>query len=394
MTEGDGGVLRTRDESRRVSLVELFFDLVYVLAVTQLTHLLLDHLTLRGVAEAGILLFAIWWAWQDTAWLANWVDPDRLRMRALLLSVMGASLVMSASIPEAYGDRGLWFAAAYATMQVGRSAYAVVLLRADTGMRRNFLRILPWRTLSAGFWVAGGLSAEELRLGLWAVAAAVDTGAAAIGFYLPKLGRSGTRDWPITGSHLAERSRLLMIIALGESILITGAVFGDVPPTGLTLAAFGAAFGGTVALWWIYFDRAAEAASDVIAGADDPGGLGRSAYTYYHIPMVAGIIVTAVGDDLALHHPGDPADTATIASVLGGPALFLAGYLLFKRAVFGVLPAPLLVALAALAALVPAGPHLEAVTLSWAATGVVGGAAIWHAIGVRRHPPRLPHPQG
>jgi low temperature requirement protein LtrA len=394
MTEEDGGVLRTRDESRRVSLVELFFDLVYVLAVTQLTHLLLDHLTLRGVAEAGILLFAIWWAWEDTAWLANWVDPDRLRMRALLLAVMGASLVMSASIPEAYGDRGLWFAAAYATMQVGRSAYAVVLLRADAGMRRNFLRILPWRTLSAVLWVAGGLSAEELRFGVWAVAAAVDTGAAAIGFYLPKLGRSSTRDWPITGSHLAERSRLLVLIALGESILITGAVFGDVPPSALTLAALGAAFGGTVALWWIYFDRAAEAASDVIAGADDPGGLGRSAYTYFHIPMVAGIIVTAVGDDLALHHPGEPADTATIASVLGGPALFLAGYLLFKRAVFGAHPAPILVALAALAALVPAGPHLDAVTLSWAATGVVGGAAIWHAIRVRRHPPRLPRPQG
>jgi low temperature requirement protein LtrA len=194
----------------------------------------------------------------------------------------------------------------------------------------------------------------------------------------PGLGRSQTTDWTITGGHLAERCQLFSIIALGESILVTGATFGELPFAVATLGAFMVAFLGSVALWWVSFDRSAEAASQVIAESGDPGRLG-SAYSYYHLLMVAGIIVTAVGDKLTITHPGGHADAATIATVLGGPALFLAGHALFKRAVFGVLSTQRLVAVLALAALVPVGLVAPPMLLASAATLVVAAVAAWNS---------------
>ena len=355
--------------------MELFFDLVYVLAVTQLSHLLLEHLSVRGAAQTALLLLAVWVAWIYNAWFTNWFDPDRRMVRLVLVGVMLASLLMSATLAEAFGERGLLFAGAYAAMQVGRTLFVVAALREEPGLRRNFQRILVWLVAAAVLWLAGGLGHGTAREALWLAALVVDLTGPVCGFFTPGLGRSQTTDWTIAGWHMAERCQLFIIIALGESLLVTGATFGELPFSAATVAAFVVAFLGSVALWWVYFDRSAEAASQVIAGSSDPGRLGRSAYTYCHVLMAAGIIVTAVGDELTITHPSGHASVATIATVLAGPALFLAGHVLFKRAVFGVLSVPRLLAILALAILAPLGLVVSPLVLATAATLVVAAVA-------------------
>jgi low temperature requirement protein LtrA len=290
------GPLRARDGGDQpVTRMELFFDLVFVFAVTQLSHLLAEHLDLYGAAQTLLLLVAVWRAWIDTAWVTNWFDPDRPAVRLMLVGVMLTSLIMSVALPEAFGERGLVFAGAYVLIQVGRTSFAVAALRGEPRLRRNFQRILAWFVLSGVFWLAGGLAHGPSREALWLAAVLVDVAAPAFGFVTPGLGRSTIADWTITGGHLAERCQLFVIVALGESILLTGASFNDASRSVATVAAFVVAFFGSVALWWVYFNFSAWYGSEAITSAPDPGRLGRSAYTYCHLPMVAGIIVTAVG---------------------------------------------------------------------------------------------------
>ena len=370
-------LLRLRvDGQQRVTNMELFFDLVYVFAVTQLTRFLVDNLTWQGALHAVVLLCAVWWAWMYTAWVTNWLHPDVRPVRVVLLGVMLASLVISATLPEAFGGRGLVFAVTYVVMQLGRTVFVLFAVRLDRGLLRNFQRITAWLVLSGAFWLAGGFVAGGARDGLWAAAVVVDFLAPVCGFYVPLLGRSVTGDWTIAGDHLAERCQLFMIIALGESILDTGSTLGTATLTAPTVTAFVLAFLGTVALWWVYFDRSAEDSSRAIAGSTDPGRIGRSAYTYFHLPMVAGIIVTAVADERVIAHPLGHGSAALTATELGGPALFLFGHLLFKRAVFGVLSWPRLVALALLAVLVPLGGVASPLVLGGATVLVVVGVGV------------------
>ncbi len=361
---------------RRVTFIELFFDLVYVFAVTQLSHLLLEDLTWRGAAQTMLLLLAVWWAWVYTAWFTNWYNPDNPRVRLLLVAIMLASLIMSAALPEAFGDRGLMFGAAWAAMQVGRPLFVVATCGSQPGLRRNFQRILAWNLLDSSFWVAGGLAHGSAREALWVAAVAIGYSAPAAGFYTPGLGRSTTADWNVSGGHMAERCQLFLIVALGESILVTGNTFGDLHGTPATVAAFVVAFAGSVALWWLYFDRAAEDSGRVIGTSDDPGRLARSAYTYCHLPMVAGVIVAAVADELTIAHPEGHVQPAVALAVLGGPALFLAGHALFKRAVFGVVSVSRLVAIGVLAALGAVAPLTSPLALATAATLVVAAVAV------------------
>src|SRR5919202_1263305 len=321
-----GGLLRTRDGGeQRVTPLELFFDLVYVFAITQLSHLLLSHLTVGGALETLFLLLAVWWAWVYTTWVANWFDPDRLPGRLMLVAVMLASLVISVAIPEAFGERGLIFAAAYVAIQVGRTLFVVLALGKSSSLGRNFQRILAWFAIPAVLWVVGGLFEGGARYVMWVLALALEYGGPVTGFYTPGLGRSRTEVWTVEGGHLAERCQLFIIIALGESILVTGTTFGEVALTTATVVAFVVAFLGSAALWWIYFGAgSAEAGRDVISSSEDPGRLARSAYPYFHLPMIAGIIGVAAADELTGAHPGEHGKFASIALILGGAALFLA----------------------------------------------------------------------
>jgi low temperature requirement protein LtrA len=380
-----GGPLRTRDGGeQRVTPLELFFDLVYVFAVTQLSHRLLEHLSVRGTLETLMLLLVVWGVWVYTAWFTNWFDPDRLVVRLVLVAVMLASLLMSVAIPEAFGERGLMFALAYVAIQVGRSAFTFIALRKSLGgshpLSRTFQRILIWFVGSGVVWIIGGLLEGEARYGLWLLALAVDYSGPVVGYYIPGLGRSRTQEWTIEGGHFAERCQLFVIIALGESILVTGTTFGQIEASTATVSAFVVAFLGSVALWWIYFAQSAEAAREVISSSEDPGRLGRSAYTYFHLPMIAGIIAVAAADELTVAHPGDRGTASSVALTLGGTALFLVGHAFFKWAVFGVLPWSHVVAIAALAALMPVGFAIPTLVLSGAAGLIVVVLAVWDTL--------------
>jgi low temperature requirement protein LtrA len=278
----------------------------------------------------------------------------------------------------------MYFAIAYAFMQVGRSLFMLWALKDRSPANyRNFQRISVWFTLFSLFWLAGGLAEGDLRLGLWAVAVIIENIAPSVGFWTPRLGRSTTADWVVEGSHMAERCGLFIIIALGESILVTGAIFAAPEWTWMSKLAFFVAFLGSVAMWWIYFDSGAERGSDRIAHSADPGRLARLAYTYLRLPIVAGIIVTAVGDEFSLTHPADRADAGTAAAILGGPALYLAGTTLFRRAIAGRWPLSHVAGIVLLGLLLVIAPQTSLLTLAALATVVLIVVAVSETLGTR-----------
>src|SRR5215210_5982689 len=177
------GLLRGEGErDHQVSSMELFFDLVYVFAVTQLSRLLGERLDLPGALQTALLLLALWWAWVDTAWLTNWFDPDRRPVRVMLVGTMVAALIMAVALPGAFGPRGLVFAGAFVAMQVGRTVFAVVGTREDPGLHRNFQRILAWQVASGLLWLAGGLASGPPRTIFWVAAVTMDSLGPALGF--------------------------------------------------------------------------------------------------------------------------------------------------------------------------------------------------------------------
>ncbi len=364
-------MLRAHSEAQRATNVELFFDLVYVFAITQLSHRLLDHATVHGALDTLLLFAMVWLVWAYTTWVTNWLDPGRLPVRALLLALMVASLVISAALPEALASRGLWVGIAYAGMQVGRSAFAVWALRGER-LQRNFQRILVWCVCSGSAAVIGGILHGSGRELLWLAAVLIDIAGGLTGFYTPGLGRSTTGDWTIEGNHFADRCQAFVLIALGESIVLTGATLAGLRSIGSEeVGAFLAAFIGAVALWWIYFDRAAEEASQVIASSDDPGGLGRSAYHLIHPIIIAGIVVTAAGDERVLADPGHVPTTSTALMILGGSALYLAGHAAFKAAVWRALPSTRIAAIVVLALLGLLAGHVSVLVLAGCAAVVL-----------------------
>ena len=383
-----GGLLRARNGGeQQVTPFELFFDLVFVFAVTQLSHRLLEHLTMVGTLETLLLLLVVWSAWVTTTWVTNWFDPNQLWVRLMLVTVMLASLFMSVAIPEAFGERGLMFALAYVAMQVGRAAFAFVTLRDSLGvshpLSRTFQRTLTWHVAAGVLWIAGGVLGGEAQYVLWILALAIAFGAPVTGYYIPGLGRSRTSEWPVEGGHFAERCRLFIIIVLGESLLVTGTTFVETEASTANIAAFVVAFLGSVALWWIYFERSEEAAHETISSSEDPGRLARSAYTCFHIPLIAGIIAVAASDELAVAHPGEHGTPASIALTLGGLALFLAGHALFKWGVFGVFSRSHAVAIAVLAVLIPVGFAIPTLALSGLGGLIVVGLAVWETVAYR-----------
>ncbi len=376
----------------RVTYIELFFDLVFVFAVTQLSHSLLKDPTVSGAIHTLVLFLAVWWVWIYTTWVTNWLDPDKTPVRLLLVALMLAGLVLSASIPEAFGAKGLPYAAAHVVMQVGRSAFMIWALgKAHPGNRRNFQRITFWLGLAGLFWIAGGFADEQARLGWWSLGLAVEYIAPSVGFATPGLGRSLSRDWDVEGAHMAERCGLFIIIALGESVLVTGATFAELAWTPAAVAAFVLAFTSSVALWWVYFDKGAETASAKIAAAADPGRTARLVYTYIHLLIVGGIIVSAVADDLVLAHPNAGAEGSAMAIILGGTAIYLSGNVLFKWATYGRLPLSHLAGLAALVLLAWPAPQLTTLVLGGATTLVLVLVAVWEAISLRRGTPAASH---
>ena len=356
--------------------VELFFDLVYVFAITQLSHQILGDLSVAGVAKAAFLLLIVWWAWIYTTWMANWFDPASSAVRGVLTAVMLASLLMAAALPEAFGDRALLFAGSYVALQVGRNAAAASLLTRRHRLRDVFERLVVWSAVSGVLWLAGAAVDSDQRLVLWIPALALELAAPAAGYWLPGRGRAATTDYDIEGAHFVERCELFVLIALGESIVVTGATASAAGLTSTVVLCLVVAFVETAALWWLYFGAAAEDTRAAMRTCEDPGRLARDAYTYFHLPIIAGIIATAVSNDLLIAAPHDAPRGVALAMVVGGPSLYLLGESLFRWRMTGVAKAHR-VAVAALILLVPLGGHVEALPLSVAVAALLTVLALW-----------------
>jgi low temperature requirement protein LtrA len=377
--------LRRRDgHHARVTYEELLFDLVYVFAVTQVSHELLEHLSLGGLIETVILWFAVWLGWQYTCWFTNWFDPETPLIRTVLFASMLLALIMASALPDAFGQRGLIFAAAYTGIQVGRTGFVVLLLGRDHVLAPNYRRMLGWLSISAGFWIAGAFARYEWRIALWSIAVLCEYASPMFGFALPRLGRSQTSEWTIEGAHLAERCQLFVIVALGETLLATGATMAkaatwDAP----ILLALLASFLGTLAMWWLYFGTASKDAIATITQSGDPGRIG-SYFHYVHAILVAGIIATAVGNDLVLAHPHDAPSVAYILVLCGGPAIYLLGSAIYKKIVYGTVPVSHMAGAVALAALVPVAFATDLLEIGLLTTALMLAVCVWEEGTVRR----------
>lgn len=379
--------LSVPNQHSRVTYAELFFDLVFVFAVTQISHTLIGRFTPLGALQTSLLFLAVWWVWVYTSWITNWLNPETTPVRVLLFLLMLGGLVLSTSIPKAFESRGLWFALAYSAMQVGRTIFLLASIPATRpAVQKNAIRILAWLTTSATFWIAGGLAEGHSRLVLWVVALGIEYLSPAVRFWIPKYGASSIEDWLVEGGHMAERCAGFIIIALGESIVVTGATFADLAWTTETVVAFVSAFVGSLAMWWIYFHKGVEAGSELISKSSEPGRLARLAYTYLHMPIVAGIILSAVADELVLTHPADHSDPRTVLTAIGGPLLFLLGTILFKHTIRGFLQLSHGVGIVALGGLAWFAGELSPLLLSIATTAIMIIVAVWESISLKSGP--------
>lgn len=373
-------LLRVREGNHaHVTNEELFFDLVYAFAITQLSHRLLHHLTAQNAVETLVLWFAVWLGWQYTCWVTNWFNPERLSLRFVLFASMGLALVMAASIPDAFGAHGLVFAGCYVAMQVGRTSFIVWKLGRDHALTANYQRMLGWLLISAVFWIGGGFAQPSLRLALWGVAVVCEYVAPMVGFALPGLGRSRTSDWTVEGGHMAERCQLFVIVALGESLLATGGTLSGVEAWNMaTMAAMLASFLGTIALWWLYFGTSSKDATTRITHAGDPGRI--AAYFHYiHAVLVFGIVVGAVGNDLAVEHPAGYANWPQMLTIVAGPALYLLGSAVYKYVVYGCVPASHMVGALALGLIILAVHSGNLLILGCLTTFILFGVGLWES---------------
>jgi low temperature requirement protein LtrA len=376
-------LLRPTDSegTHRVTYIELFFDLIFILALTQLSRHLYDNQSLVGALESAVLVLAFWWIWIYTTWATNWLDPVRLPVRGAIIGLSLIGLVMSTSIYESFGDRGVVFALSYVTLQLGRTAFTLLAVaRHDRALHRTHLRILVWLSVAGVFWILGALLPLEFRLPLWGIALAIEYLSAGLGFRVPGMGKATADDWDISGPHIAERSALFVILALGESFLVTGFAFIEQSISVDGVLGLLVAFVTAVTMWWLYFDHGERVGSRAIASSRSPGRIARLAYTYVHAIIIAGIVLTSVSDKEVLKHPDAAISLATAITLIGGPVLYLVGLVLFRWIVARELLISHLAGVAALLVLFGLAFPLSPLVLAAIITAVLVSVAGWETI--------------
>jgi low temperature requirement protein LtrA len=314
--------------------MELFFDLVWVFAFTQLSEFLYEHRTWEAGAETVVILVALWSAWNYTAWATGWIDPERVPVVLLLSVLMFGSLVMASAILRAFDGRGEAFAIAYVSTQLLRSGFMVWVFGTRDPMGRNYAHLLAWSVLSGVIWLAGGLVDDShTRLLIWAVAAAIDLIAPLVGFRLPLAGGRQMSDWTVAGTHLAERCQLLLMVAFGESFLRVGESFASSNHTGVAIdTAFLVGFVLVFSLWTVYFMRhAGHATAALEHSGEDAAQLARSVFSYAHVVLIGSVIVIADVIHIVIEGPHEPVDAGFAAICVGGPVLYLIGIAMSKR---------------------------------------------------------------
>ena len=368
-------VSRAPGAERVVSPLELFFDLVYVFAISQLSHHLLEHVDLRTGAETLILALAVFYAWYMVAWGANWLDPDRLPVRMVLVGLMFASLLMSVAIGDAFDGRAWLFVTGYLLIQIGRCTFLIVALRGRP-QGEHFVNDLIWELLTGALWVAGAIADGDARLALWGLAVVGTYGGVSAQHWLPGRGRRiDLAHTDIAGGHLIERFRLFFIIVLGETVLTMGNAFAGEPFELERLLALAIGFAGTVALWWCYFQRVEVLGAEAAESAEDAGAIGWWATVTLTLIVLA-LIGIAVADELAIAHPGDDTTLGFTILAFGGPALFLIAQVIFNLEALGTVLRSRLLAVAALAILAVATAPLTLIA------GIAASSAVLIAVAI------------
>jgi low temperature requirement protein LtrA len=352
-------------EEQRASFVELFFDLVFVFVVTRLSDLLVRDLTLLGAAKTAFLLLVAWWAWIYTTWMTNWFDPDTGPVRAVLLVGMLASMLGAIAIPDAFGDRALLLVVGYVGVQSFRNGFAVLATDRSDPLHMPLVRSFAWNVWVGAIWLVGALVDETTRVPVWIAALLLDYAGPLAGHWNPWLGRSDPTEWHLEPSHFTERILLFLIIALGETIVASGVTASALELTPARMLAVVVAFAVAVALWWLYFDFHAERTLHQLrAAADERGRMGRD-LSYVCIPLVAGIIVAAVGSEIVIAHPSDRLHAAELIALGAGPILYLLGSVLIKLRVLHARWQPRAIAAVCVAAVTALGAALPALA-TWA----------------------------
>ena len=306
-------------EGERVMPLELFFDLVFVLALTQCTALMVDNPTWEGLGQGLLVLVLLWWTWAGYAWLTSVVDPEEGLVRIALVAAMAALLIAALAVPESFTDRALEFAIAYGVVRVAHIALFLLASRDDAGLRRSVAGLSISTTVGIALLVGGALVGGTGQAVMWIVAAVLDLGEP---YFF------GAEGWRLVPAHFAERHGLIIIVALGESIVALG-VGSDV---GLSAAVIAGAVLGVVLvfeLWWIYFDIVAIANARRLvrlAPGREQNDLARDLYSYLHFLLVAGIVLAALGLHDVLAHPHEHLQTVPAFALLGGVAIYLLGH--------------------------------------------------------------------
>ncbi|MEU1228816.1 low temperature requirement protein A [Streptomyces sp. NPDC005828] len=317
---------------REVSPLELFYDLVFVFAVSQLSHHLLEHLTRRGAAETAVLLVAVFGTWAYTSYEATFLDVHRQVTRWLIVIVMGLGLFMNAAIPSAFADRAWAFVIPLLAILFFAGAVTAVAARTDA-LREHFRRTLVWLALSAPLWIVGAAVGSGPRLWWWAAAALVDLTGTWLAHPLP--GRTlSSRELAFDADHMLERLRLFFIILLGETVLTAGVAISQAPVDLPSVLAGVGVFTALVSLWAAYFGGGEDVITTAIATTPDPVRSVRLGVNSAYL-VLAALVALAVGSELAIAHPTGHGSTTLALLLFGGPALYLATTAWFFRTTAG-----------------------------------------------------------
>jgi low temperature requirement protein LtrA len=356
---------RQESAEERVTPLELFFDLIFVFAITQVTGLVVEDPTWAGLVKGLVVLAVLWWAWAAYAWLTNTINPEEGAVRIAMFAAMGAMLIASLAVPDVFGDDAFLFACAYAFVRISHLVLYAIAGRGDRDLLAAVARLGVGTAVGVGLLFVAAALDGRVQVAVWGLALALDLLGAYVG---------GGKGWRLSAGHFAERHALIVIIALGESIIALGVGASHELDAGVIVAALlGLAI--AAAMWWLYFDVVAIVAERKLRETTGNAQLAmaRDSYSYLHLPMVAGIIVFAVGVKKTLGDVGEPLELVPAVALCGGVALYLLAHILFRLRNVGSLNRQRLVVSAGLLALIPLGVELAAlVTLTLVAVLCVG----------------------
>jgi low temperature requirement protein LtrA len=340
------------DTEERVTPLELFFDLIFVFAITQVTGFVAADPTWAGLAKGLLVLGVLWWAWAAYAWLTNTIDPEEGAVRLAMFAAMGSMLIASLAVPDVFGDDALMFACAYAFVRIAHLALYAIAGAGDRDLLAAVARLGIGTAIGVSLLFVASALDGRVQVTVWAIALILDLLGAYIG---------GGRGWRLSAGHFAERHALIVIIALGESIVALGLGATTALSTGVVLAAL-LGLAVAAAMWWAYFDVVALVAERRLR--ETTGGaqlaMARDSYSYLHLPMVAGIVLFAVGVKKTLGDVGEPLKLVPAVALCGGIALYLVAHILFRLRNVRSLNRQRLVVSAALLALIPLAVEVAA----------------------------------